>query len=186
MAEVSTEAEAPLWGVSAEFTTPEAMIGAMEALRGRGLGRLEAYSPVPMLDAASALRLPNEHVFPFALVGTLLGGSLMFTLCVWQTTQEYVFNIGGRPRFSWPYFLVPSFSFATLAGTLAVLFALLVLNRLPRLNHPAFNIPHFSRSTQDRFFLVVEARDEGFDPAAVERALGALSNQPVTVSRVPR
>jgi hypothetical protein len=186
MAEISTEAEAPLWGVSAEFATPEAMVAAIEGLRGQGLGRLEAYSPVPVLDAAAALRLPNEHVYPFAVAGTLLGGSLMFTLCAWQTTQEYVFNIGGRPRFSWPYFLVPSFSFATLAGTLAVLLVLLVLNRLPRLNHPAFNIPNFSRSTQDRFFLVVEALGEDFDPATVERALGALSNRPITVSRVPR
>jgi hypothetical protein len=100
MAEISTEAEAPLWAVFAEFATPEAMIAAIETLRGQGFGRLEAYSPVPVLDATSALRLSHEPIYPFAVAGTLLGGSLMFTLCAWQTTQEYVFNIGGRPRFS--------------------------------------------------------------------------------------
>lgn len=186
MAEVRTEAEAPLWGVSAEFLTAEGMVAAAAALRDSGLGRLDAYSPVPVPGAAEALRLPREPIHPFATGGLLLGGILMMAMCVWQTTSQYVFNIGGRPRFSWPPFVIPSASFSTLTGTLAVLAALLVLNRLPRLNHPAFNIPHFDRSTQDRFFLVVEARDEGFDADAAERALAALPIRPVAISRVPR
>ena len=186
MAEVSTEAEAPLWGVSAEFATPEAMVSAATALRDRGLGRLDTYTPVPVPGAATALRLPTEPIHPFALGGILVGGVLMMGMCAWATTTDYVFNIGGRPLFSWPAFVIPCVSFAMLIGTLAVLAALLVLNRQPRLNHPAFNIPHFDRSTQDRFFLAVEARDEGFDPDAVERAFAALPSPPLVVSRVPR
>lgn len=186
MAEVRTEAEAPLWGVAAEFVTPEAMVAAAEALRDGGFGRLDTYTPVPVPGAGKALRLPREPIHPFAAAGVLLGGILMMGMCTWQTTSQYVFDIGGRPRFSWPPFVIPSLSFAMLIGTLAVLLGLLVLNRLPRLNHPAFNIPHFGRSTQDRFFLVVEARDEDFDADAVERAFAALPNQPVVVSRVPR
>jgi hypothetical protein len=186
VAEVGTEGEAPLWGVAAEFTTPEAMVAAAMVLRDHGLGRLDAYTPVPVPGAAEALRLPREPIHPFALGGVLLGGALMMGLCTWETTSDYVFNIGGRPLFSWPPFVVPSVSFALLIGTLAVLTALAVLNRLPRLNHPAFNIPHFGRSTQDRYFLVVEAWDEGFDPDAVEQALASLPRQPAVVSRVPR
>ena len=186
MAEVSTEAEAPLWGVSAEFAAPEAMVAAIAALRDSGLGRLEAYSPVPVPGAAEPLRLPREPIHPFALGGILVGGVLMMGMCTWATVADYVFDIGGRPLFSWPYFVIPSVSFAMLIGALAVLLALLVLNRLPRLNHPAFNIPHFGRSTQDRFFVVVEAREDGFDPDAVERAMASLANRPLAVSRVPR
>ena len=110
----------------------------------------------------------------------------MMALCLYATGYDYVFNIGGRPRFSWPAFVVPSTSFAMLTGTLAVLLALLVFNRLPRLNHPAFNIPHFGRSTEDRFFIVVEARDAGFDPAIVRAALEGLAIRPLQVSEVPR
>ncbi len=186
MAEIRTESEAPLWGVSAEFTTPEAMLAAIGALQGRGLGRLDTYTPVPVPGAAEALRLPREPIHPFALGGAVLGGALMMAMCIYATVYDYVFNIGGRPRFSWPPFVIPSVSFAMLVGTLAVVLAMLVLNRLPRLNHPAFNIPDFGRSTQDRFFLVVEARDEGFDPDAVEHALAGLYSQPAAISRVPR
>ena len=186
MAEVRTEAEAPLWGVSAEFATPEAMVAAVAALRDRDLGRLDTYTPVPIPGAMAALRLLKEPIQPFALGGIFLGGVLMMAMCAWATTSDYVFNIGGRPLFSWPYFVIPSVSFAVLIGVLAVMLAMLVLNRLPRLNHPAFNIPHFGRATQDRFFLVVEARDETFDHEAVEQAFATLPSQPIVVSRVPR
>ena len=186
MAEISTEAEAPLWGVSAEFVTPEATIAAAMALRDRGLGRLDIYTPVPVPGAMEALRLPTKPIHPFALGGILVGGVLMMGMCTWATVADYQFNIGGRPLFSWPSFVIPCVSFAMLIGALAVLLVMLVLNRLPRLNHPAFNIPHFGRSTQDRFFVVVEARDETFDHEAVERAFAALPSQPTVVSRVPR
>jgi hypothetical protein len=186
VAESGTVREAPLWGVSAEFATPGAMVEAIRSLRDRGFGRLDAYSPVPVPGAAEALRLPAQPIHPFALVGVIAGGGAMMAMCLYATAYDYVFNIGGRPRFSWPAFVVPSFSFAMLAGALAVVTAFLVLNRLPRLNHPAFNIPDFGRATQDRFFLAVEARDERFDPDAVERALGQLLQPPLRVSRVPR
>ena len=186
MAEVSSEAEAPLWGVSAEFTTPEAMVAAVVALRDRGLGRLDTYTPVPVPGAAAALRLPGQPIHPFALGGILVGGVLMMAMCTWATTVDYVFNIGGRPLFSWPAFVIPCVSFAMLIGVLAIMLAMLVLNRLPRLNHPAFNIPHFTRVTDERFFMAVESRGEEFDPAAVEAAIAELTMQPRNVHRVPR
>ncbi len=162
------------------------MVAAIAALRDRGLGRLDAFSPVPVPGAAEALRLPTEPIHPFALGGVLVGGVLMMGLCTWATVADYVFNIGGRPRFSWPAFVIPSVSFAMLIGALAVLLALLVLNRLPRLNHPAFNIPHFGRSTQDRFFVVVEARARALRPGCGGAGVRGLPTLPVAISRVPR
>lgn len=182
----SAEKQAPVWGVSAEFETARGMVAALERLRGENLGRLDAFSPVPVPAAAAALRLPREHFSWFALAGVLLGGAGMMGMCLYSTVYSYRFDIGGRPLVSWPAYVVPSFSFAMLAGTLAVVAAFLVFNRLPRLNHPAFNIPDFGRVTEDRFFVVVEARHDDFDAEAVERALGALPQPPARISRVPR
>ena len=94
----------------------------------------------------------------------------MFAMCTYATVYDYRFDIGGRPLFSWPYFVVPSVSFGTLAGALAVFLITTALSRLPRLNHPAFNIPGFTRATKDRFFVAIEARDDDFDPDRVEAA----------------
>ncbi len=180
------EREAPLWGVSAEFDDAAGLVDAIVALRGQDLGRLDAYSPVPLPDAADALDVTIPPMYTIAIVGAVLGASAMMSMCLYATMYDYVFNIGGRPLNSWPAYVVPSASFATLCGAFAVYLALLVLNRLPTLNHPAFNIPDFTRSTQDRYFLVVEARDERFDAALAERALGELRTRPRAVARVKR
>lgn len=186
MAEPKHRSGAPLWGVAAEFDTAEAMLSALHGLRDRGLGRLDAFSPVPVPGAAEALRLSNKPIYPFALAGALIGAALMFGMCTYATIWGYRFNIGGRPLFSWPSFVVPSVSFGVLSGTLVVFFLMLLLNRLPRLNHPAFNIPGITRCTANRFFVAVEASDDSFDADAVEAAIAALPSQPRAVSRVPR
>ncbi len=85
--------------------------------------------------------------------------------------------------------MVPSLSFAMMAGCIAIHLALLVLNRLPRLNHPAFNIPGFLRVSDDRFFLTAEARDDRFDPERIERRLAGMpaeAGRPLEIRRIPR
>ena len=186
MAEPQHESGAPLWGVSAEFETEAATLAALRALRDRDLGRLDAFSPIPMFEAAEALGLRDTPIFPFALAGAAVGAALMFGMCTYATIVSYRFNIGGRPLFSWPAFIVPTASFAALSGAVAVVAAAMVLSRLPRLNHPSFNIPNFTRATSDRFFVAVEARDDSFDADRVEAALAELPMQPRRVSRVPR
>ena len=184
--ETGQEREAPLFGVSAEFATPRALLDAVLALRDRGFGRIDCFSPVPVAGLAEAMRLRRTSMGWFAVAGVAIGFAGMMAMCLYATGYDYVFNIGGRPRFSWPAFIVPSVSFAMMLGVLAVVLAMLMLNRLPRLNHPAFNIPGFGRATQDSFFLAIEAHDDRFDAVAVEDALALLARRPVAVHRVPR
>jgi hypothetical protein len=185
MAEHAHEAAPGLYGVSGEFETAEALASAFAALRARGIGRLEAYSPVPVVGACEPPRR-LASIAPVAALGAIAGGLGFFALIIYATGYDYVFNIGGRPVFSWPYYIIPSFSFAMLAGTVLVTAAMLFLNRLPRLSHPAFTIPGFARASQDRFFLCVEARDGEFDAEAVERSLAELAFPPLAVHRVPK
>ena len=63
---------------------------------------------------------------------------------------------------------------------------MLFLNRLPRLNHPAFNIPDFTRATQDRYFLTVEEGETPLDSTRSRRRWTASANRPLACTRVPR
>ncbi len=180
------ENEAPLWGVSAEFDDSTSLLDAIADLAPRDLGRLDTYSPVPLPAVADALGIRHPPMNVVAILGALVGGAAMMAMCLYATAYDYIFNIGGRPLYSWPAFVVPTVSFATLSGAFAVYIGLLMLNRLPTLNHPAFNIPNFSRSTQDRYFLVIEARGGAFDPDLAERALARLATRPRLVTRVKR
>jgi hypothetical protein len=184
--ETGHEGEAPLFGVSAEFDDPHALLAAVLALRDRRFGRLDCFTPVPVAGLGAALRLRTTSMHWFAGGGVGVGFVAMMGMCLYASGYDYVFDIGGRPRFSWQSFVVPSVSFAMLGGAVVVTMAMLLLNRLPRLNHPAFNIPGFGRMTQDRFFLAVEARDDDFDCAAVEAALSRLAAPPLAMHRVPR
>ena len=186
MTEVGQESEAPLWGVSAEFATPDGMLAAIHALRDRDLGRIDAFSPVPVAGLQDALRLPEKPVTRFAALGAAVGAVFMMGMCIYATAYDYVFDIGNRPRFSWQAFVVPTASFAMLTGAIAAWLAFFVLNRLPRLNHPAFNIPGIARATEDRFFVAVEARHERFDPPRIEAIMRTLGERPLGVHRVPR
>ncbi len=186
MAEPKHHSGAPLWGVSAEFDTSEAMLSAIRTLMPRAFGHVTAFSPVPVEGAPEALGLRFQPIYPFALAAAVVGAAAMFAMCTYGTVWGYRFDIGGRPPFSWPAFVVPSISFGGLLGAVAVYSLMLLLSRLPRLNHPAFNIHNFTRVTADRFFVAVEARDDRFDAGAIEAVLAALPSRPSAIRRVPR
>ena len=179
--------DAPIHAVAAEFDSGQALLASVRAFKGRDLGHIDALSPVPVAGMGEALGLPASSLSVVALGAALLGFAGMMGLCLYATTDAYVFNIGGRPLVSWPAFVVPSVSFSLMAGAVATYLSMLFLNRLPRLNHPAFNIPDIIRVTQDRYFLTVSEAGEGaFDLDAIEAALEGLEDRPVRVTRVPR
>ncbi len=180
-------AEGPqLYGVSAEFTSSHALLAAASKMRALDVGVVDALSPLPIpgMDAAIAMRGPSLGLI--AWCGTLLGGIGCFGMIVFATVVSYPFNIAGRPLFSWPYYVIPSLAAAMLTGAVVSMLAMCFLNRLPRLNHPVFNIDGIEGVTQDRMFLIVEARSEQFDPELVEQSSVDLPMPPVRIQRVPR
>jgi Ni/Fe-hydrogenase subunit HybB-like protein len=179
--------DAPIWGVAGEFATEADMVQALRALQALPGVRIDGYSPVPSVGAGQALGLRSHVLLALAWGGGLVGAALMFGMCSYATVYDYVFDIGGRPRFSWPAFIVPSVSFGCLCAGLATVGGLLVLNRMPRLNHPAFNIPGIGRGSWDRFFAVAHGRHgSAFDPRKTEQAFRDLAAAPLSVAEVPR
>ncbi len=176
----------PLYGIAAEFDTPDALVAATRALHRRDFGRLDTFTPMPVRGVDAVLDMSGNRMGAIALAGWALGACGFFAMIVYATVYDYRFNIGGRPLLSWPYYIVPSFAAGILVSAVAVTLALGAICRLPRLNHPAFNIEGFESATRDRFWLCVEARDARFDAEAVEDAMAALALRPLSVQRVPR
>ena len=183
---------APLWGVAAEFDQPGRMLEAARRMMLEhgivrpGISRLDLFSPVLLPDADEALALNSRGVPEAAVVGFVLGALSMFGYCAYVGSTYYILDIGGRPGFSWPSFIVPSVSFGLLCAALGTMAVLLVKNRLPRLNHPAFNIPNFNHASHDRYFLVLEGLVDSFPAEKAWDALHALKARPLQISRVPR
>jgi Alternative complex III, ActD subunit len=165
------------YGLLAEFDTAAGIVRAAREVRAQGYRKLDAYTPYPMEELTDALDLHRTRVPLVVLGGGIFGLLFGWGLQYYTAVVDYPINIGGRPIYAWPAFVVPTFETTVLFSAFAALFGMLALNGLPQPYHPAFNVPSFARASRDRFFLAVEADDPRFDrerTRALLRSLGAV------------
>jgi hypothetical protein len=163
-----------IYGLMAEFGTPEAVVAAAERARAEGYRRIDAYSPFPVEGLAEAVGFHKNRLPLIVLIGGLIGCASGFYLQYWVHVLDYPINIGGRPLNSWPMFIPVTFELTILLAALAAVFGLLVLNGLPMPYHPVFNVERFELASRNRFFLCIESRDAKFDGDATRRFLEGL------------
>lgn len=164
-----------IFGVIAEFDTPEQLIHAVEKVRAAGYHRYDAFTPFPVEGLAHAMGLKRNMVPFITLLGGLAGGLGGFGLQYWAAGIAYPLNIGGRPLNSWPAFIPVTFEMTVLGAALCAVFGMLALNRLPQPHHPVFNVKRFVHATTDRFYVCIEARDPKFHIAETVRFLQGLN-----------
>ena len=173
---VDTAGGPALYGLLAEYGSPEALLAAARHVAEAGVTRTEAYSPfaveevADVLDPRAAAR-GRRAVALSTLIAGVAGGVTGFGMCWYANVVSYPLNIGGRPLNSWPAWIPITFELTVLFAALTAAIGMLVMNGLPRLHHPLFDVPAFARASTDRFFLCVEAADPRFDPAAVRGLL---------------
>ena len=121
-------------------------------------------------EVADALGFPRSEIGAIMFIGGLCGATLGFLMQYYLNGIDYPLNVGGKPFFSWPQFVPITWELLVLTASLSGLFGLFALCGLPQPYHPLFNVPQFDRASRDRFFLVIEATDPKFDPAATGRS----------------
>ena len=173
---------ADLYGVVAEFETPERLLDAANAARSLGYKAMDAYAPYPVEGLAEAVGFRRNRVALCCLLGGMTGGIGGYFMQWYAMAVDYPINIGGRPFNSIPSFIPITFELTILCAAIATILGMLALNGLPRPHHPIFNAPDFERATTDRFFLCIEARDPRFD--AREVAAFLRRHDPIAVSEV--
>jgi hypothetical protein len=171
------------YGLLAEFDTPSQLVRAAENAYAAGYRRMDCYTPYPVEEAAAAIGFHKNEVSLVCLIGGLLGVVAMFSLETWISVWAYPLNIGGRPYFSWPSFVVPAYEWTILYAGLSACFGMLALNGLPKVYHPLFNAPNFRNgATSDKFFLCLEANDPKFELGNARSFLERLT--PVSIVEV--
>jgi hypothetical protein len=165
---------ADVYGLMVEFTSPEAILLAVRRTRQAGYTDIDAYTPYTVEGLAAELGLRSSRIPSVVLIAGLVGAAVGFFMQFYSMAVDYPFNSGGRPHNSWPVFIPITFEVMVLLAALAGFLTMMLLNGLPHLNHPVFNVPQFIRASQDRFFLCIEASDPKFDMENTSQFLSTL------------
>ncbi|MHC5028677.1 MAG: DUF3341 domain-containing protein [Planctomycetota bacterium] len=180
-----TVAPGRLWGLMAEFETPAGIYEAAQHARDAGYRWFDCCVPFPVhgLDKAMGVR---PTILPILVFCGGLTGAILGILLQWFTNAEsfdiwavvwvrgYDFMISGKPAASVPAWIPVIFELTILLSAFGAVGGMLLLNGLPRLYHPTLKSERFARVTDDRFFLVIEARDPMFSRAKTEAFMQSL------------
>ena len=169
-------------GLAAEFRSEQSIADAVRALRGKGYGRFEAYSPFPIAELEDAAGHRTSGIAWVAAIAALVGTLTILGIQYYSAVIAYPLDIGARPSFSWVSALSATVIVTILWGALGAFGAFLYFTGLPRLRHPIFEMPGFDSISDERFFLFVEDPAEGAldaGTAAWLRELGAVHVQRV-------
>jgi hypothetical protein len=167
------EPDSPAFGLLAEFDSAERLVDSVGRAHSAGFRQLDAYSPFPIEKLTEALGADDPRIPWLTLAGGIIGAAVGFGMQV-ATNLLYPIDIGGRPLVATPAFMMITFELTVLGAGLFSAVGMLLRNRLPRLNHPLFDVPRFNLASSDRFFLLVSSHDPRFDPQATRDFLESL------------
>jgi len=159
------------YGISAEFDSAAAVLSAAEKVRDAGYRRWDVFSPFPIHGLDKVMGLGNSKVGWFSFLfgaGAFIGTMLM----IWYMNDfDYPIVIGGKPMFSTPMSVVPSYILLVLAAGLGTFIGMIALNELPRHHHPLFAKKRFELVSRDKFFLVIGSTDPKFSETETRKLL---------------
>jgi hypothetical protein len=158
----STKAEPQLHGVLADYATPNELLTAVREARKRGYTKIEAYTPFPIHGIDEAMGAHRSKLGYIVLIGGLIGGSVALWLQWWTGTVSYPLVIAGKPLFAIEPSIPITFELTVLLASFGAVFGMFALNGLPQFYHPVFNYKKWKGATDDRFLLVIEAKDRKF------------------------
>ena len=175
-------ADAPLYGLMAEFDSTAQIMHAAERVRSEGFRWWDCHTPFPVHGLDDAMGVKMTRLPWIVLAMGLTGCGLGLLLQWWTNAYDYPYIISGKPLFSLPAFIPVTFEFTILFAAIGTVVGMLVFNNLPLHYHPLLKNERFRRVTDDKFFLVIEARDPKFSRTRTEAMLRSLG--PSTVEAV--
>lgn len=151
------------YGILARFQDPSALLKAAKNIREAGYKNFDCHSPFPIHGMDQAMGLKRSPLGWIVGACAICGGSAALGLQWWTHAIEYPIVISGKPFFSFQAFVLITFALAVLGGAVAATFGMLTLNRLPRFHNHLFYSKQFETTSDNCFFVSIDACDQNFD-----------------------
>lgn len=171
--------DAKLYGLLTEFESASLLMEGAAKCRDEGFKNWDVHTPFPVHGMDDAMGIRGTRL-PFLVLASGFAGLGIATLMQWwMNAVDYKFIISGKPLFGIPANVPIMFELTVLLSAFAAFFGMWILNGLPRWYHPLFTNRRFRRATQDRYFIVVEAKDPKFNLEKTRDFLAALGGSVV-------
>jgi len=168
-----------LYGLAAEFIDTPSIYNAAKKTHEAGYKWFDCHVPFAVhgLDRAMGVKMTILPVLVFfgGLTGLIAAcilqvytNSVQFDFWALVPVVGYQFDVSGKPLLGPAAFVPVAFEMTILFAALTAVFGTFILNKLPMFYHPVLNHPALARATDDRFYLVIEARDPKFSLDEVE------------------
>jgi len=176
------EIEARTYAIAARFDSAAELYEAARKVRDAGYRHWDVFSPFPIHGMDDAMGLGRSILSKFVFCGGLTGFLIAITLVFVPSSFLYPLVVAGKPIdiTTVPAFFPIIFELTILLSAFTAVFGMLILNGLPRFNHPLFNWDAFKQVSADGFFLAIEARDPNFTEEAVADFLEQMGGQEIT------
>jgi Protein of unknown function (DUF3341) len=193
----ASKKKTPVHWVLGSFKQSDKCLAAIRALRESGEKDLDMYSAYPVHGAEEALALPRSKVPLIVLCGALFGAANGYGIQTWANAaptpwlqsllsgpwlgslRGYMLNVGGRTPHAWALNIPITFELGVLIGAFSAVIGMFVLNGLPRLHHPVFEIEAFRSAQIDRFWVSI-ATEDGSKPDALKAQLASLGAEDIS------
>lgn len=174
---------ARVFGLAAEFDSAADLYAAAQKIREAGYRDFDVYSPFPIHGMSEAVGERPSRLGKFVFIGGLVGFLTAVGLQFIPSSIIYPLIVMGKPTgfYSVPAFFPIMFELTVLFSAFTAFFGLLLMNGLPRWNHPIFNWERFQSVSDDKFFAVIESTDPKFEAQAAADLLSALGGSNLTL-----
>ncbi len=167
--------ERRVWGLLAEFASPQDLVRAAARIRDAGYTKWDAHTPFPVHGLDGAMGIRSTRLPYLVMAAGVVGATSGLLMQWWMNAVDYPIIISGKPFNSLPADIPVAFELTVLLAALTAFVGMLVANALPRFHHPLFASAAFRRVTTDAFFLAIEAEDPRFDLTKTAQQLTSLN-----------
>jgi hypothetical protein len=158
-------------GIVAVFPELDATVEAVAELKKLRVGDVTVYSPTPRHELEDVLKQGPSVVRVYTLIGALMGVTFGYWIPIW-ISDYWPLVVGGKPIASWVPYTIIGFELMVLIGSLATVFGMFAVSRIPRLT---MTVGYDGRFSHGDFGIWVPAGpDRAGQAADVMRKHGAV------------
>src|SRR5262245_55669026 len=123
----ATRNDAPrLWGLLAEFDSPQGLVQAAARVRDAGYTKWDAHTPFPVHGLDDAMGVKPTRL-PFLVLGAgMIGAASGLLMQWWMNAVDYPLIISGKPFNSIPADIPVTFELTVLLASLTAFLGMLV------------------------------------------------------------